>query len=987
MIELLKITGFVSAILLASTLAIYFNFKGSFLFRICLFFVALSAELCIVAYASGMYGIVYFMYASPVIILQFYLGMRFIFRYVHYPLYRIIKRINMMSDGNLDVDFQELKTAGRKDEIGHISKALDSHLVFLKNTAGLANEIREGNLNSEFSLKSENDLLGQSLLDMRDNLRTMLGGVDEVVSLAGDEGKLDVRIDNQNKSGIWLQLGDSINQLLENVSRPFYSINKIVNAMASGDLTHRYKEEAKGDILKMANNLNLALDNLDGLLHQISQNVLTIEESTSEMRVTGEEMNSNTNEIASAIAQMSSGAQNQLAKVDESSSLVEEILQASRRMVLKAEAINNAAKIGAESSEKGIGIVNGVVSSMVEISEYSTKTNQSIQVLTQRSQEISRTLSVITEIASQTNLLALNAAIEAAQAGDAGRGFAVVAEEIRKLAEDSRKSAKEIEILVGDVQADTQVAAKVMSNMNMVVKSGEETSRFAAESFKEILDSSTETLRFSEEILNAAQNQIQSINNVVSITESIVVIAEQTAAGTEEVASSATELSSGMGSYNDKTQNLAQIAMEFKEGISMVRLSGQAKENNALFQMREAYEKEKSLLDALLSNIPDYIYFKDRESKFIRNSLAHVKRFGMEDPKQLIGKSDFDFHGEHARVSYEDEQNIIRTGVPMINNIQKADLKNGESRYMSTTKMPLKDVDGNIIGTFGISRDITEMRLAQLKFEEENRLLAALLDNMPDFIYFKDTQGHFMRVSESMAPNFGVKDVSEITGKTDFDFFGEHAKKAFNDEQNIIKTGVPLLNQIEREDKKDGTTSFVSTTKLPLKDQEGKIVGTFGISRDITDLKLAQIKSEEQEVELENLQRLVKSGKDTSRLFKEQKEFFGEVLKHINDAVLVKTQSGKKYLTSSNGTQVSGDDWADEGQIIKNRKPVQRLVKVKTAMGDTYQLARKAPIYLPDLEDWGILDVQSDMGNNVADENKFLERIKKKYPEILADID
>ena len=137
-------------------------------------------------------------------------------------------------------------------------------------------------------------------------------------------------------------------------------------------------------------------------------------------------------------------------------------------MVQKAEAINNAAKIGAESSEKGIGIVNGVVSSMVEISEYSTKTNQSIQVLTQRSQEISRTLSVITEIASQTNLLALNAAIEAAQAGDAGRGFAVVAEEIRKLAEDSRKSAKEIKILVGDVQTDTEVAAKVMSNMNMV---------------------------------------------------------------------------------------------------------------------------------------------------------------------------------------------------------------------------------------------------------------------------------------------------------------------------------------------------------------------------------------------------------------------------------------------------------------------------------------------------------------------------------------
>ena len=146
-----------------------------------------------------------------------------------------------------------------------------------------------------------------------------------------------------------------------------------------------------------------------------------------------EEMNTNTGEIASAIAQMSSGAQNQVSKVDESSNLVESILRSANDMGEQAEEINRAAQGGADSSDMGLKMVNKVGFSMKDIKAFANDTNESIKVLTERSKEITRVLGVITDIASQTNLLALNAAIEAAQAGDAGRGFAVVAEEIRKL--------------------------------------------------------------------------------------------------------------------------------------------------------------------------------------------------------------------------------------------------------------------------------------------------------------------------------------------------------------------------------------------------------------------------------------------------------------------------------------------------------------------------------------------------------------------------
>lgn len=858
-LEILKITAFVLAILVVSTYAIYRNFKGSFLLMICITLVLISSELSIISFFAGKYGFIYFVYVSPFIIAQFYLTMRYVYRRVHYPLYRMTKRIKLMANGDISVDFNELNTRHRKDEIGNITEALITHVEFLRSTSQLADDIANGKLDTAFEVKSDQDLLGNSLVGMRDNLKQILGETQAVLKQAEEDGNLNVRIEQSKKNGVWRNLGDSINGLLQTISKPFNHLNGIVQSMAAGDLTKRYEDQARGDIKQMADNLNSALDNLDGLMQQIAKNVGVIDESATEMRVTGEEMNSSTNEIATAISQMSNGAQNQLAKVDESSGLVEAILAASKEMVQKSESINKAAKKGVDSSENGMGRVEEMLSSMREIANYSEKTNNSMVVLTDRSKEISRVLSVITEIASQTNLLALNAAIEAAQAGDAGRGFAVVAEEIRKLAEDSRKSAKEIEVLVKDVQVDTKEAASVINSMGDLVKNGQVTSAGVSQSFKEIFDSSTETLMFSEDILNAARNQIESIDNVVSITESIVVIAEQTAAGTEEVASSATELSSGMSQYNSKTNHLAEIAEQFKSGISMVRFTGDAKQNSVLFEMREAYEKEKSLLDSLLNTIPDYIYFKDKESKFIRNSMAHVKRFGMEKQEDLLGMSDFDFHGDHAQQSYEDEQRIMSTGEPLINVIQKADLRHGETKYVSTTKMPLRNHAGEIIGTFGISRDITDLKLAEVQTQkqaselkekelqiqknldavnEQNNLIGTILNYLDDKIEVKSPDGKFYLINEVVAAGYGGS-VQEILGKDDFDFYDrETASKYWDAEKVIIENRKPAIS-LEKVTL-HGKSKFWFIRKLPLFIPEYKDWGLLGIQREVEQYQIQE---------------------------------------------------------------------------------------------------------------------------------------------------
>jgi PAS domain S-box-containing protein len=128
----------------------------------------------------------------------------------------------------------------------------------------------------------------------------------------------------------------------------------------------------------------------------------------------------------------------------------------------------------------------------------------------------------------------------------------------------------------------------------------------------------------------------------------------------------------------------------------------------------EALAKEHALFCMLMDNVPDAIYFKDAESRFTLINQAQACRFGLSDPAQAVGKTDFHFFTEeHARPAYEDEQTIIRSGQPLVGKEEKETWPDGRVGWVSTTKMPLRDQEGRIVGTFGISRDITERKLAE----------------------------------------------------------------------------------------------------------------------------------------------------------------------------------------------------------------------------------------------------------------------------------
>ncbi|MCL4504808.1 MAG: diguanylate cyclase [Chloroflexi bacterium] len=133
-------------------------------------------------------------------------------------------------------------------------------------------------------------------------------------------------------------------------------------------------------------------------------------------------------------------------------------------------------------------------------------------------------------------------------------------------------------------------------------------------------------------------------------------------------------------------------------------------------QAEEALARERHLIRMLMDSIPDTIYFKDIECRFLRISRSQAAILGVREPEDAVGKTDFDFFGrEHALAAYNDEQEIIRTGNPIVDKEELLDWPDRPQRWVTATKMPLRDDAGQIIGTFGISRDITDRKLAEEK--------------------------------------------------------------------------------------------------------------------------------------------------------------------------------------------------------------------------------------------------------------------------------
>lgn len=151
------------------------------------------------------------------------------------------------------------------------------------------------------------------------------------------------------------------------------------------------------------------------------------------------------------------------------------------------------------------------------------------------------------------------------------------------------------------------------------------------------------------------------------------------------------------------------------------------------------------------------------------------------------------------------------------------------------------DDKGEVVGLVGISRDVTEQKVAEEALTQERALLHLIIDSLPDNIFVMDTEGRLIAQNVAHARLWGLNDPSDGIGKSDFDFFPQElASKYTADDQAVMQSGKALINREERTVDPDGNERWLLTTKVPMRNADGQVIGLIGINRDITGMKKAE---------------------------------------------------------------------------------------------------------------------------------------------------
>jgi len=249
-----------------------------------------------------------------------------------------------------------------------------------------------------------------------------------------------------------------------------------------------------------------------------------------------------------------------------------------------------------------------------------------------------------------------------------------------------------------------------------------------------------------------------------------------------------------------------------------------------------------------------------------------VDRVLKEINEQILAMTGYareELMGQSSRILYPSDEEYETVGHEKYEQIQDHGTGTVETRWkckdgrvidvlLRSTPMDLDDWSKGVTFT---ALDISERKQMEVSLAAEQQLLSSLIETSPDSIYFKDRQSRFLRINAAHAKKHGLKNPVEAIGKTDFDFFDEdHARQAREDERRVMASGEPVIAKDEKVTLPDGRVFWASATKAPLRDAEGRIIGTFGITRDTTERKQTEEREKKMEAQLREGQRLASVG-------------------------------------------------------------------------------------------------------------------------------
>lgn len=331
--------------------------------------------------------------------------------------------------------------------------------------------------------------------------------------------------------------------------------------------------DANGNELnRLSNHFNQMIDDISGILNVVQKESNNVTAEAKTMLELSQQTNSATEEVATTVTEIATVAATQAMETEKSVDQVKQLSTVVGTLHHDIDAMDETAQASAKLNQINLALTNTVQQNWdVQLEQLGTLM-QSMQGMHENVQSISKIIAIINEIAQQTNLLALNASIEAASAGDAGQGFAVVASEVRKLAEQSKASTKDIQAIVSQIKAD---AAMMLKQTEQSVAGGQA----QAELLTQSLDSTNAVyennalLQAKMDAIRQSSDQVEAIQTtVITSLDTISAAAEESSAGTEEVSANSEEVLAMMSEFANSVNDLNTTATNLNQLIKKFEL-------------------------------------------------------------------------------------------------------------------------------------------------------------------------------------------------------------------------------------------------------------------------------------------------------------------------------------------------------------------------------------------------------------------------------
>ncbi|MFJ5792258.1 methyl-accepting chemotaxis protein [Lysinibacillus sp. NPDC093197] len=357
------------------------------------------------------------------------------------------------------------------------------------------------------------------------------------------------------------------------ISRPIKGMAKAAQKIAEGDLTaEQIRIKNRDEVGDLALAFNQMALNLKSLITNVSQNTAQVSASAAELTASADQTIQATEQITSAMQEVASGSEAQGKNATESSQAMKNMTNGIQQLASTTAAVSELAIETNTEANKGNESLHRVISQMDTINTAVLESANVVKNLGNHSVEIGNIISIITDIAEQTNLLALNAAIEAARAGDHGRGFAVVANEVKKLAEQSKKSAEQISGLISEIQQETNRAVTVMDTGTQEVQVGMQVVKVAEEGFSKIVDLIEQVSKQIQEATTVSEEMSSSAEQIYASFDEIATIAQTSSSNLQNVASASEEQLATIEEVAASAATLSTMAEELQTQVSRFKV-------------------------------------------------------------------------------------------------------------------------------------------------------------------------------------------------------------------------------------------------------------------------------------------------------------------------------------------------------------------------------------------------------------------------------